>query len=110
MWKNSKVDIALCHEIFNLVDEVLEKLIESLTNRDAHQDVIMIDTSSGIKTSEDPEVKKIKKAVMIMSKFLRVAIVFATNIQYFNSYEVSVQFILKYLENLNSVQLFQEPS
>ena len=30
IWKGSKIDVALCHEMFNAIDEVLECLINHL--------------------------------------------------------------------------------
>ena len=30
VWKSSKIDIALCHEVFNMADECLEMMLENL--------------------------------------------------------------------------------
>jgi|LauGreDrversion4_2_1035121.scaffolds.fasta_scaffold92706_2 hypothetical protein len=47
MWKTSKVDIAICYEIYNMVDEILEKLNEHIGTlmEDAKEDHEMIDTN-----------------------------------------------------------------
>jgi len=72
-----------------MLDEVLEKLIEFVTSAkdDVEGDQEMVDTSS-VKEATPPKLAPIHQVVTKVLKFLRISTIYATNIQYFNSYEV----------------------
>jgi hypothetical protein len=65
-WKGSNVDIVIHHKLFNVIDELLERLSDDLER--------------GTIGVED----KIMKAV----KFLKVAIIYASSVHFFSSSEV----------------------
>ena len=75
--------------MYNVLDEVLEKLIEFVTSGkvDVEGDQEMVDTSS-VKEAAPPKLAPIHLVVTKVLKFLRISTIYATNIQYFNSYEV----------------------
>ena len=71
-----------------MLDEVMEKLIEFLkSTKDVEGDQEMVETSS-VKEVATPKLAPIHQVVTKVLKFLRIATIYATNIQYFNSYEV----------------------
>ena len=75
--------------MYNVLDEVLEKLIEFVKSGkvDVEGDQEMVDTSS-VKEAAPPKLAPIHLVVTKVLKFLRISTIYATNIQYFNSYEV----------------------
>jgi hypothetical protein len=75
--------------MYNMLDEVLEKLIEFVrsTKDDGEGDQEMVDTSS-VKEAAPPKLSPIHLVVTKVLKILRISTIYATNIQYFNSYEV----------------------
>jgi hypothetical protein len=74
--------------MYNMLDEVMEKLIEYvISTKDVEGDQEMVDTSS-VKEVATPKLASIHQVVTKVLKFLRISTIYATNIQYFNSYEV----------------------
>jgi hypothetical protein len=99
LWKISKVDVALHHELFNLIDEILENLVDKLrekrlSNRD---EISMIDTSSVRVNNES--FQEVNSKINTALKFLKSVIFYSTNFLYFNSSEVSVVTFITTLED-----------
>ena len=76
--------------MYNVLDEILEKLIEFVTSGkgDVEGDQEMVDTSSVKEAAPPKKIAPIHLVVTKVLKFLRISTIYATNIQYFNSYEV----------------------
>jgi hypothetical protein len=90
LWRVSKVDLLINHELFNLIDSILESLTLELRKKGSSfmEDEEMKDqteTSGGVPESRPETDQKVAKVL----KFLKIVLIYATNAHYFSSVDVS---------------------
>ncbi len=88
LWKQSRIDVVLNHKLFNMLDEILEVVTGRLENDKVTKEVRRPDET-------EQNLQKILK-------FIKVILIYATNIQHFNSSEVSIKEACCLIDNIES--------